>query len=306
MNSVHSRLLGWVLIAVAFALTAIADVHSPEQNPASVVSPDSHTTLLQFVNLIRARAKILEDSTAMQQDFRSFVSAHNLPPDSVSHHEYVVVHLLFEATRDAGFWNMPWSITDQPPNSDNIWRQWHSVNQPSALKATATAECDELSALYAFLVERTGVKPVGLFWPYANHTVAVWTLRPAAGVVVRVVVPTSQIFLDQSDTFYTRKFDPWHQKTIYEYTRRDVPDSFEFPKPLFDFFLRQLDKYGGASEATLQQLRYLREGVFLKTWSPEDAARAALTKRNNLRSGPAEDLAAFQSFAQDMHSAPLR
>ena len=287
-------------------LAAVADLHSQEQNSASAVSSDSRTTLSQFVNVIRAKAKTLEASPATQQDFRSFVSAHNLPPDSVSYRDYVVVHLLFEATRDAGFWNMHWSITDQPPNSDSIWRQWRSITHPSALQPTATAECDELSALFAFLVELAGVKPVGLFWPYANHTVAVWTVRPAAGIVVRVVVPTSQIFLDETDTFDTRKFDPWKQKTIYEYTRRDVSDSFEIPKPLFDFFLSQLDKYGGASQATLQQLRYLREGVFLKAWTAEDAARTALTKRNNLRSGPAEDLAAFQSFAQDMRSAPLR
>jgi hypothetical protein len=287
-------------------LAAVADLHSQEQNSASAVSSDSHSALSQFVNVIRARAKAFEASPATQQDFRSFVSAHNLPPDSLSYRDYVVVHLLFEATRDAGFWNMHWSITDQPPNSDSIWRQWRSITHPSALRPTATAECDELSALFAFLVELAGVKPVGLFWPYANHTVAVWTVRPAAGIVVRVVVPTSQIFLDETDTFDTRKFDPWKQKTIYEYTRRDVSDSFEIPKPLFDFFLSQLDKYGGASQATLQQLRYLREGVFLKAWTAEDAARTALTKRNNLRSGPAEDLAAFQSFAQDMRSAPLR
>jgi hypothetical protein len=303
---VRPRLLGSVLIAIAFVLAAVADLHSQEQNSASAVSSDSRTTLSQFVNVIRAKAKTLEASPATQQDFRSFVSAHNLPPDSLSYRDYVVVHLLFEATRDAGFWNMHWSITDQPPNSDSIWRQWRSINHPSALQPTATAECDELSALFAFLVELAGVKPVGLLWPYANHTVAVWTVRPAAGIVVRVVVPTSQIFLDETDTFDTRKFDPWKQKTIYEYTRRDVSDSFEIPKPLFDFFLSQLDKYGGASQATLQQLRYLREGVFLKAWTAEDAARTALTKRNNLRSGPAEDLAAFQSFAQDMRSAPLR
>jgi hypothetical protein len=306
MKAVRPRPLVWILIAVTLLCTAIADVHSQGQNPASVPSSDFHTTLAQFVDVIRVRAKTFEASSATQQDFRSFVSAYNLPPDSVSYHDYVVVHLLFEATRDAGFWNMHWAITDQPPNSDSIWRQWRSITHPSALQPTATAECDELSALFAFLVERAGVKPVGLLWPYANHTVAVWTVRPAAGIVVRVVVPTSQIFLDQSDTFDTRKFDPWQQKTIYEYTRRDVPDSFEFPRPLFDFFVRQLDKYGGASQATLQQLRYLREGVFLKAWTAEDAASAALTKRNNLRSGPAEDLAAFQNFAQDMRAAPLR
>ncbi len=91
-----------------------------------------------------------------------------------------MVRLLFEATRDAGFWNVHWTITDQPPNSDNVWRQWGGIRKVSLLEPTASAECDELSALYAFLVEREGVKGVGLFWPYANHTVAVWVLRPAS------------------------------------------------------------------------------------------------------------------------------
>jgi hypothetical protein len=62
-----------------------------------------------------------------------------------------------------------------------------------------------------------------------------------------------------------------------------------------------VDKYAGASDATLQRLRYLREGVFLKFWTPEAAAREALKARRDLGSRPIEDLAAFQSFARDMH-----
>ena len=54
---------------------------------------------------------------------------------------------------------------------------------------------DELSALYAFFAGRAGIRGVGLFWPYPNHTVDVWVLRPAGSPPVRVVVPTSQIFL---------------------------------------------------------------------------------------------------------------
>jgi len=242
----------------------------------------------------------------MRLSFRSFTAAHRLSPGSIRYSDYVVVRLLYEATRDAGFWNMHWAITDQPPNSDNVWRQWQKVRQVSVAESTATAECDELSALYAFLVGRAGVRSVGLFWPAANHTVAVWVVHPAAGPVVRVVVPTSQIFLDETDSFDTRKFNPWRQKTIYEYSRRDAPDSFELPQPLFDFFLQQVDKYGGASDATLQQLRYLREGVFLRSWTGEEAARIALKKRAEFGAGPAEDLAAWQNFAQDMRSASSR
>jgi len=191
-------------------------------------------------------------------------------------------------------------ITDLPPNSDNIWRQWKIVRAPSPLAPTAIAECDELSALFAFIAERAGIRSVGLFWPYANHTVAVWTLNQPAGPV-RVVIPTTQIFLDESDYWGTKKFDPWRQKVIYEYTRHDVPDTFEIPKPLFDFFLQQIDKYAGASDATLQLLRYYREAVFLKSWTAEAAASDALKIRGGRsRSDPPENLAALQSFADDM------
>ncbi|HEV2194749.1 MAG TPA: hypothetical protein VGR55_04175 [Candidatus Acidoferrum sp.] len=242
----------------------------------------------------------------MRLGFQSLISAHNLSPDSVRYSDYVLIRLFFEATRDAGLWNVHWSITDQPPNSDNVWRQWHAVSKPSFWEPTATAECDELSALFAFLVERAGVRSVGLFWPASNHTVAVWVLKPPSGKVIRVVVPTSQIFLTETDYFDTKKFDPWRQKTIYEYTRRDVPDSFEVPKPLAEFFLHQLDKYAGATDATLQRLRYLRDAVLNRQITPDQAAREALRQRASLAKSPAEDASALQDFANDMKAELLQ
>jgi hypothetical protein len=258
--------------------------------------------LAPLVEAIRTEAKALEGSSGMRQGFQSFTSAYKISPGGIRYSDFVLVRLLYEATRDAGLWNLHWTITNQPPNSDRIWQQWKGVGAPVATSPTASAECDELSALYAFLVGRAGVHGVGLFWPYPNHTVAVWVIQPVAGPTVRVVVPTSQIFLDVTDSFGTRKFNPWRQKTIYEYRRRDVPDSFELPKPLFDFFVAQLDKYGGASDSTLQELRYLREGVFLEYWTSEQAAQDALRRRSALGSGPSEDLKAFQSFAEDMRA----
>jgi len=111
--------------------------------------------------------------------------------------------------------------------------------------------------------------------------------------------------LGETDRFDTKKFDPWRQKTIYEYIRRDIPDTYELRLPLFEYFLKQVDKYGGASDATLQQLRHLREGVFLRTSTPEHAAREALKRHSALESGSAEDLAALQNFAQDMRSGAI-
>ena len=289
--------------ALITLLLAVTGVRAADRRPAQPAPASSGATLAQLIGTIRAKAKTLEAGAGMRVSFQSFTIASRTRAGSVSYPDYVLVRVLYEATRDAGFWNLHWTITDRPPNSDSIWRQWGAVRTPSSLTPTASAECDELSALYAFLAGRAGVKGVGLFWPFPNHTVAVWVLRPAAGPVVRVVVPTSQIFLGVTDSLNTRTFDPWRQKSIYEYTRRDVPDTFQLPGPLSDFFLSQLDKYAGASDATLQQLRYLREGVFLKHSTPENAAREALKRRAGLGAGSAEDLAAFQHFADDMRSA---
>ena len=292
------RLLPCAVIAL---LAASPVLHA--QTPAQPMTSQQGVPLTQFVRSIREKAKTLENFPGMRLAFQSFLVAHHLSPDSVRFSDFVIIRLLYEATRDAGFWNMHWTITNMPPNSDRVWSQWKGVRVASPLVPTASAECDELSALYAFLVERAGVRRVGLFWPYPNHTVAVWVVHPANGTDVRVVVPTSQIFLDVTDSFGTKKFDPWHQKTIFEYKRRDVPDAFELPKPLFEFFLRQIDEYAGASDSTLQQIRYLREGVFLKYWTAKAAAQDALRRKADLHSGPQEDQTAFQNFAQDMRSA---
>ena len=269
-------------------------------------TPARGVPLSELVHAMQEKAKSLESASGMRLAFQSFTTSHHLSPESVRYSDFILIRLFFESTRDAGLWNMHWSITDQPPNSDSVWRQWKAAGKPSLWEPTATAECDELSALFAFLVRRAGVRDVGLFWPYANHTVAVWTLRQTAAKDIRVVVPTSQIFLTEDDLFDTKKFDPWHQKTIYEYTRRDVPDSFELSKPLSDFFLLQVDKYAGATDLTLQHIRYLRDAVLNRQLTPEQAAGKALAMRASINSAAPEDLAALQTFADDMRREILQ
>lgn len=297
------RTLPLVLVCIFVTAAATGRPQNPAVSSVPTPASPSRTDLAQLVAVVHAKSQILANSSGMRLAFQSFTAAHRLLPSSVRYPDFVTIRLLYESTRDAGFWNMHWEITNQPPNSDNVWRQWAALHRPSMTAPTATAECDELSALYAFLVAREGLKGVGLFWPYPNHTVAVWSLKPAAGPEVRVVVPTSQIFLQETDDFDTRTFNPWTQKTIYDYTRRDVPDTFALPRPLFDFFLQQVDRYAGASDLTLQQIRYLREGVFLRSWSPEQAAHAAEKKRAALASSAsAEDSAAYWNFAADMRA----
>lgn len=261
------------------------------------------STVLQLTTMLRAKVKPLGSTAGMRSAFESLCKQHGLKEGQVSYEEFVLIRLLFEATRDAGLWNLHWTITDQQPNSDNIWRQWKGATGPlSYSKPTASGECDELSALFAFLATKVGVRGVGLLWPAANHTVAVWTVHPRSGPVIRVVVPTSQIFLDENDMFDTLKFDPWKQKTIYDYTRRDVADSFEMPAALVQFFLRQIDRYAGASDSTLQRLRYLREAVFLKWMTPQEAAAKTIGLTAVSEAIPGEDLEALSNFAVDMRN----
>ncbi len=285
-----SYLAGLIALAIAGGGTGTA---SGQASPAG-------TDLAAFVASIHTRASALEQTAGMRAGYSAFTTAYHLSPSTVRYGDYVLVRLLFEATRDAGFWNLHWTITNRDPNSDHVWQQWRDVRAPAAAAPTASAECDELSALYAFLAARAGVRRVGLFWPYANHTVAVWTVGPAGPSETRVVIPTSQIFLTPADTFGTRRFDPWTQKTIYPYARRDVPDTFEIPAALAAFFLAQVDKYAGASDAVLQDLRYLRESVFLGQRSPAAAAQEALARRAGLPPASAEDAAAYAHFAADI------
>jgi len=258
----------------------------------SAQAASAQPTLAKLIEAVREKAKALEGTSGMQLGFKTFMAVNKLKPGQVSQSDFAVVRLLFESTRDAGLWSLHWKITDLEPNSDNVWKQWGSVRNTPAWAPTAIAECDELSALFAFLARRAGVRGVGLFWPYSNHTVAVWTVQPK----VRVVVPTTQIFLEENDLFGTRRFDPWTQKNIYEYTRRDAPDNLVIPSPLFEFFLSQMDKYGGASDSTLQRLRYLRDAVFQKQLTRAQAAAAALA----ILPGSPEDGAALRHFARDM------
>ena|ERR1041385_7436719 len=293
------------LCAAILFFSQAPTLHAQTRESVSSTSASRGIPLSQFVGVVQQKAKSLERTSGMRLGFQSFIAAHHLSSDSIRYSDYVLIRLFFEATRDAGLWNLHWNITDQPPNSDSIWRQWRTIEKPSFWEPTATAECDELSALFAFLVERAGVKSVGLFWPASNHTVAVWVLRPKSSLVIRVVVPTSQIFLTEADFFDTKKFDPWRQKTIYEYTRRDVPDSFELSKPLADFFIQQLDKYAGATDVALQRLRYLRGAVLNRQMTPDQAAHEALNFRATLAHRAAEDDFALQAFADDMRAEVL-
>src|ERR1700756_3571789 len=124
-----------------FLVFLIATAAARGQGPAI----SSTMQLSQVVSALREKSKTLAASSGMRHDFQLFAAAHNLPSESIRYSDFVFVRLLFESTRDAGFWNMHWAITDQPPNSDRIWHQWKGVVNPSFRVPTAIAECDDLS-----------------------------------------------------------------------------------------------------------------------------------------------------------------
>jgi hypothetical protein len=296
-----------VIGVAASSLVAVAAAFA-QPRPAASPRPAAPATVADLAARLRATAGSLAASTGMRRGFATLQATHGLPAGGVRYEDFVRLRLLFEATRDAGLWNVQWRITDREPRSDEIWRQWQAVRAPSPPVPTATAECDEISALFAFLARALDVRGVGLFWPTWNHTVAVWQIPLPARPPVRVVVPTTQIFLDEDDLFGTKRFDPWEQRAIHDYTRRDVPASLRLPPELLAFFVARAERYGGATDETLQRLRYLREAVFLRRSTPQQAAILASRdgQRVAARRGAAEDVAAFAEFAREMRAAARR
>ena len=231
---------------------------------STLFSYQVHAEYMTYGEIIESLENIsknkLESSEVLKEEFKSFQKTHGLSNQEDVYKEFVRIRMVFEATRDSGLWQLRWAVTDREPNSDAIWNQWQSYTKPKYLKdseatATAVAECDELSALFAFIARGLGVKNVGLFWPTWNHTVAVWTTKNQAGSPIRIVVPTSQIFLSENATLGTNEFDPSIQKTIYNYSREDVKDNYKLPADLAEMMIHQVEKYGDQPSSYLQRKR---------------------------------------------------
>lgn len=221
-------------------------------------------TLERLVAELAALADAMEEDPTVQADFEAFAQARGLEPTAALRRDHARVKLAFEATRDGGWWHLRWDITNRKPNSEAIWSQWRE--DPVLFDArgrplpSATAECDELSALFAFLVRRLGVDRVGLFWPQWNHVVAVWTLVQGEATH-RVVVPTSQIFLDADASLGTDGFDPWRQKTIFTYRRQDASMRSTIPDALARTFIDQAWRHAFETRATAQEHRNARARI---------------------------------------------
>lgn len=267
--------------------------------PRTAAPAAAGTTVADVIARLRARAAASQRSPAVRADYLALLRAQGLSEQQLPYPDFAWLRLLFEASRDGGYWNLRWAITDREPNSDAIWRQWQALRAPAPDRATAVAECDELSAFYATLARLGGVDGVGLLWPTSNHTVAVWS-RPGPPRETRIVVPTTLIFLGRNDSFGSRGFDPWKQKRIYPYTRADIAPAQRLPPALAGFLIAQADRYADASGLGLQRLRELREGVLKGALGAADAAGQARRQRDALPASAAADRAAYAHFIEAM------
>ncbi|HWY05134.1 MAG TPA: hypothetical protein VNX60_15770 [Candidatus Acidoferrum sp.] len=90
-----------LVIFVLVSSWAIVANPSDAKPPAS--SRNLDTTVAHLVGEVRSRAKALENSSGMHNSFQSFTSAYKIAPGTIRYSDFVVVRLLYEATRDAGF-----------------------------------------------------------------------------------------------------------------------------------------------------------------------------------------------------------
>lgn len=230
--------------------------------PDGVFRGRAKVTVTELIDALGEVATEMESATAVRDDYDAFVESQGLHHTPELFSDYVRVKLAFETTRDGGLWRMRWRITNRKPNSEEIWSQWGRLRDPDKLTESvpsAEAECDELSALFAFFVRRLGVDRVGLMWPVWNHVVAVWTVEQDEQET-RIVVPTSQIFLGPDESLGTDGFNPRKQKTIFTYKRRDVRMTHRIPGALAEFFVQEA-RFAVLPQSELQALRNARSAA---------------------------------------------
>lgn len=276
------------LFALAFAAALAAPAAAARGETCTSTEREALPDALPMRDFaVRLGARIDACATdARHPDAERFCAEHRIECSAARIRDYVRVRTLFEMTRDGGPFRLRWSITDRDPTAKHIWAAWRqSPPLASSAAPSAKAECDELSALFAGLARRLDVRGVGLFWPTSNHTIAAWDVAPA----VRVLVPTSQIFLACNATFDRTSFSPSKQRVVYELRATDVPDAFPVPRALATFLLDQIAYYAGASLDVLAMLRThraLRFDSSLPAACGIDAAAAAKALRARPLSPP--------------------
>jgi hypothetical protein len=243
---------------------ANASAQPPPEPCAGQAGPDAvalpeRVTFGDFWSALATQIDRL-DTTALRRGFEAFAARHEVDP-STPHlwQDFTRLWVVFEATRDGGWWRLRWDVTDQEPTSVVIWKAWMRAPPTHAFATeSAVAECDEITALFSVTARRLGVRGVGLFYPTWNHVIAGWApealARPGAKNVV--LIPTTQIFQGCPSTFDETTFKV--PKHVYEFPKVDMRDATEMPPSLAHFLLEQVRAYGEASPELLALIRAKR------------------------------------------------
>ncbi len=242
------------------AAPVAATVEPSPPPPPPLFEGQESVTYTAFLDEVRRVADELSAAPEVVAGYQRLLADNRLTESDVSLESYSRVRLAFEATRDGGLWGIRWNVTDEMPWSDEIWKQWAARDwsgEPPDI--TAQAECDELSALFSVLARDLGTQGfVGLFWPAWNHTVAVWELTrhvsgSSKGEQVRILIPTSQIWLSREATLGTREMKA--NRVVFPYQRKDLEPDGLIPAPVARHLIGQLRTYGAWSSERLLERR---------------------------------------------------
>ncbi len=255
------RVTAWALFWVL--LTGSVALGQPERSSSQTFEGRDVVRYGEFVDALRQIADSLSAERTVRDAHQALLTEHGLSSEELPLQSFSRVRLAFEATRDGGLWDLRWDITNQMPRSDRIWAQWSSRGAELEQAATrldgspgpsAIAECDELSALFAILARDMEVVGfVGLHWPVWNHVVAVWQVPKADGGKVRVVVPTSQVFLTPTATLGTRELET--RRVVFPYTRTDKKPDAALPGSLARYLIHRARTLGSLSTEELSARR---------------------------------------------------
>jgi len=280
LNRRHWPAAGWFLCGfMAVVATAKPSVALPATARAAPFQTQSEAaSTVSFGDWLGALTAILDTTPApaISEEYSTFVTARAFSTDNPKlKQDYRRLRLLFEALRDGGFWHLRWAITDKEPSSQFIWKYWlRDEVRPGFAEPSATAECDESSALFGMLARHLHVYNVGLFYPTWNHTIAVWAPLEGKAKKPLVQLPTTQIFLDCEAGFDQTTFRTG-LKNIERYPNWDVRANTHVPAARAEWLLHQVRVYSMASPALWSLMRAKRAFAMRSSMGACTKARAA-------------------------------
>lgn len=248
-------------------------------NPRAASSSDA--THVRFDAWLSRLLSVLDTTPAptVEREFLEFATRRALDVNDVNlRRDFRRVRLLFEATRDGGFWHLRWAITNEKPSSRNIWKQFGEDPVASNFGIpSATAECDELSALMGMLAKHAGITNVGLFYPTWNHTIAVWAPLAGKTHTPLVQLPTSQIFLACDAGFDHTTFQTT-RTNIQAFPAFDLRPHSPLPVARANWLIEQLERYAEGSSELWSLVRAQRAFVMDSSMGDCNAQRAEWAK----------------------------